>query len=732
MTLVSLPKILIAGLAASTALSAFADTKLKQYADWSLFESSDGKSCYISADNLEYGNNGVTDAWLYLTISKVKNSPEKPAEVFIRYTESGKNQSAGATVNIDGSSFNTVDLDGGRKNYWGVGKNLSQLIQKIKDGRGFFNVTAAGRGMTAKLTTSGFTDILREMESSCNRGNSIIDTQFESVFFGNVTQLDSNKVDPSKAQSLRKLYYEAYEANFHIRNANAELQVILDKYKPFSDELTVNRNQTNNIRSRLIPEQQTILSNSQQQQVQATADIQRLQALIVNLQAKVAQSQKAFDQAKAILAPFQPQYNDITSRLDRAQTLLSQSQDRLSYIDSRSTNLESQIRNLNSELQNLNQGLSYKQRLATDAYNAYMDAQRQRSSFDSQREVQDRLRRDYQYDQMRRDLDQTRFAKRDAERQLQQFTFERDSAERALNQCRAQAPHSVDNPVVGVIGAIENPPRRGPGGPGGPGIDPRNPGAGPRPPVNPIQPPVQPGMPIQNCTQQENEYNRTQSQWMNQNNVVAQWRDRERNLEYRVRDIEQRVSSEVNYQYNQLVNIENQALSTYQSRNRDLQMDQQRIEQINRVELPNADRELANLRNERPSVVNDIQVGQRSVATINQELASFKASCDWDTKYNQVQTTGATLRNDQNDLSRAEFQLREAQGRLSQGIATEQRAKAQIDSLQNQATALDRRAVELNAKLAELPAERAQFDRYIADQKSIYETKRNEFISKAQ
>lgn len=681
-----MPKILsIVFLTSTAAIPVFADSKLKQYADWSLFESSDGKSCYISVDNMEFGNEGAIPAWLYLTITKAKNSPQKPAEIFIKYAASGKNQSAGAVVNIDGVKFNTVDLDGGRKNYWGVGKNLSQILQKIKSGRGFFNVAASGRGQTAKLTTSGFTDILREMESSCNRGDSILDTEFESVFFTNVPPLDFNKIDPSKAQKLRKLYYDAYEAHFHVRNANAELQVILDKYKPFSDELTANRKQTNLIRNQLIPDQQSILSQSQQQQVQAQADIQRLQSLIINLQAKVSQSQKAFDQAKAILAPFQPQYNDITGRLENAQTRLSRSQDRLRFIDSRSSQLETQIRNLNSELQNLNQGLYYKQRLAMDAYNEYMDAQRRRNSFDTQREVQERLRRDYQYNQLMRDLDQAHFSKRDAERQLQQLTYERDSAERALNQCRTQ-------------------------------------------PVPPA--PVPPGTPVQNCQSQEAEYNRAQSQWTNQNSVLNQWRERERNLEYRVRDIERRVDSDVNYQYNQLVNIENQAFSNYQSRNTDLQMDQQRIEQINRVDLPSSERELSQLRSERPSVLNNIQAEQNSVAQINQELARFKASCDWDTKYNQVQTSGATLRNDQNDLSRAEAQLKEAQLRLSQGIAMEKKAKAQIESLQNQALALDRRAVELNAKLAELPAERAQFDIYIENQKAIYEKSRNEFISK--
>ncbi|MEQ1722172.1 MAG: hypothetical protein ABL930_03290 [Pseudobdellovibrio sp.] len=714
MSNLSMAKIALASTALMVSFVANADTQLRQAADWSLFQSDSG-ICYMQTDNNDFGSGGdggsfQTGPTMYFSLSKYKDRPEMPLEVMVKLT-SNNNKHKGAIASISGAnSIALADLDGGNRMLWGVPKNLSNFINQIKNGRDLIKVKGVGgRREEARLSTNGFKDILREMEVRCNGGASLVNAEFEANFFAGVSDsIDPLRIDVTKASQLRSIHYAAYQAAFNISNASNDLAKLLAKYQPLIDELAINRNEAKQIQDVSLPASRQLLADSQKQQVDARAEIARIDAAIPALNSKIAASQKLYDAARAILAPHEAEYNRITGNLSSAQSTLAEAQNRLAYVDNRLRDGAQQIANLDSEADSLERSLPQKLNDLDRARSYLRDAQSRRANFNVAWERDSRLRNNFEYSRLQSDRQNFSNNLRQIEGDLQRTRMERDRIARDLQQCRQGMVIEAAEPrPPGGGGLVPGP--RPPGGGGG--LVPGPPGGG-----NPGNPPVEPPAP-RDCSQLEQALN-------NANSMVAQRENEQRNIANRLNEvnsrmnqIERQIDFDVRREYDNLVNIENQAEREESRIENSVNVDQNRISQIRGSDIPRLEREQTQLSNERPSVISRINESTSAVARLTDVLVRFRAATDWDRKANEVQKTGNQLSSDQANLANAQAQKQAAQNRLQSGANTEAQAKAQIDSLNARAAALNARKVQLDAGLAKLPEERAQFDATLAQQR---------------
>jgi hypothetical protein len=708
MNKLNLAKIALTSCVLLVNFNANADSQLRQIADWSLFESDSG-ICYMQTDNNDgdWGGDGggfPTGPTMYFSLSKSKDRPDMPLEVMVKLI-SNNNKHRGAIASISGAnSIALADLDGGNTTLWGVPKNLSNFINKIKSGRDVIKIKGVGgRKEEARLSTRGFKDILREMEVRCNGGASLVNEEFEANFFAGVADsIDPLRIDVTKASQLRSIHYAAYKAAFNISNASNDLAKLLAKYQPLIDELALNRNEAKQIQEVSLPASRQLLADSQKQQVDARAEIARIDAAIPALNAKIAASQKLYDAARAILAPHEAEYNRITGNLSSAQSTLAEAQNRLAYVDTRLRDGAQQIANLDSEADSLERSLPQKLKDLDRARSYLRDAQSRRANFNVSWERDYRLRNNFEYSRLQNDRQNFSNNLRQIENDLQRTRMERDRIARDLQECRNNL----------VVEQVEPPSDDGtlvPGPPGGGGgLVPGPPGGG-----NPGNPPPPP----RDCSSLEQALN-------NANSMVAQKEFDQRNVANRLNEvnsrmyqIERQIDYEVRREYDNLVSIEDQAEREKSRIENSVNLDQNRISQIRGSDIPRLEREQSQLSNERPNVVSRINESTSAVARLTEELARFRANTDWDRKANEVQKTRNQLSSDQANLVNAQAQKQAAQNRLLAGANTEAQAKEQIESLNARAAMLDARKVQLDAGLAKLPEERAQFDATLAQQR---------------
>lgn len=714
-------KYAVAGSLLLTSFNAFAGTTLiKHVADWSLYER-DGNLCFITTDNKKYGGDDGfpnNESEISISISKHKNNRDMPVEVMVMFA-TNNNNSSGAIASASGvNSIALSDLDGGRSNFWAITKNLSNFIEQIKRKTLIIKGVGGRRSEEIQLSNKGFKDILSDMQDRCNGGASLVDQEFEQSFLSSVPDsIDPTRLNASKTVELRSAYFAAYKASANILTSKAELAKVLAKYQTLIDELKQNREQANNLQNIELPKNQKILENAQKQQAESAAEIARINSQIPGLTAKIEASQKAYDAARAILAPLEPEYNRITGDLNSAQASLSASQSRLNYIDTRLRDGAQEIYNLDYEATSIERRLPQKKSDLDRARTIFRDAQSRRVNFNVSWERDNRLRNHYEYARLHSDRQNMNNHLRQVEMDLQRARMERDRVARDLQNCRA-------NPIIAESAANELLTPGNPGKPGGPGqvVPPRP----PTPPPGPVTPPPQP--PPRDCSHLERALN-------NANMQVSQKQNEHRNISLRINEIssriyqiEQQVDMDVRREYDSLVYAEDQARREHDRIENDVNSDQNRLAQIRSSEIPRLEREQTQLQSERPSVLSQISESTAAVQRLTQELTSFKSSTDWDRKAAAVNTTGNQLNADQNALKIVLANKLEAQRRLEAGALTEAQTKAQIDSLNSQLAALNQRAAALDEGLKNLPAERAPIDAAIAAYQADFTARQNRFL----
>lgn len=714
-------KLIKLALAAGLMLSALpahagdANKKIKESGDWSLWEANSGATCYIQ-------NAGEND--YYFVVIKAKNSPDSPVEIMVQLLANDKKEIA-AIASAPGlnSTISYRDANGKMMTFHGIPKNLSAFMASMQANKEI-KVTGVGgrKPEEIKISTRGFGAMLTEMQNRCNGGAPLVNSLFENTFVNGVADnIDPLvKLDNVKSGQIRSIYFAAYPIANKIIAGKNELQQVLNKYQPFSDELATNRASASRIQNADLPGARSNLAAAQKQQVDSRAELARLDASIAPLTAKRDASQKALDAAEAILAPLEPEYNRLTGNLSNAQSALDSANNRLSYIDTRLRDGSNQISSLENEARSLENNLPRRRADAQQARIFYRDASSRRSAYNVQWERDSRLRNSFEYSRAQNDERQADQEYRRADQQVQQARMNVQSASQQLQQCRS-TPIVVANLTEQQV--IPGWPGN-PGGPGGPG-EPGNPG-GPGEPGNPDEPgqppgpivdpgqPQQPPQPPRDCSAYEQALNNANQQLQQADQNQQQWARQVERARDRERQIEQQISYEVQNEYNTLVQREEEARRSSDAYDVAVRNDENRVAQIRQADIPRLEREQSALTNERPGVLSTISNSQSNVSQYTRELSAFKVKNGWDAKAGAVDAKQNQLSADQSNLDRAQAGRDTEQRRLDAAVLAEAQTKAQIDSLNTQLANLNNRATQLNQSLSGLPAERAVVDQKIA------------------
>jgi hypothetical protein len=731
--------LLAAGFSAQGASSP--NKKIKESGDWSLWETtrSDGSIvCYIQSG-------GEDDT--YLTMIKPKNNPNVPVETMIQMLQNKKAQ-AGIVMSVPGlaSTISYGDLDGRKFTFQGVPKNLAAAVELMKNGHPDLTLTKVGgtKPESTKISTKGLKDMVNELQARCNNNLPMVDADFEAKFINAVPDnIDALKLVPAKTSEIRSIYFAAYKIILDKRASEAQLAQVLQKYQPQVDELNTNRARASAIQNNDIPTARNNLAQAQNTQATSRAEIARQDQAIPGLTAKRDASLAARDAAERIIAPLRPEHDRLTSDLDDAESQLSSARSRLSYIDGRIPEIDQRSGALQYEANQLSNMLPSQRAEASAAQSRYNQISMQRQSYNAQFRRDQLLRQSFEYQRVNQDWNQSARQLEIAQRDLDRAESERDRAASELRSCQSSA---VAAAAVGVEQLLPGGPHEpkppgvmpgnpggglvpGPGhGPGGPGPHPHpHPGPGPSPDPDPTPSPAPtpdpapaptpdptPAPAPRDCSSQ-------QLALQQANSAVSQKQSEVNGLNSRVRDLDRRrdqivreVNSQVDYEYQQLVNAEDQARRAADYANSTVFNNENRLAQITRTELPNLSSERNALASERPGVISSINRAQSDISSLSNQLANFNRANDWDRKEAAVEARQGQLDQDQSILNSATSARALAQNTLQNAIAREAQINTQITNLNNELTALNARAAGLQQILAQLPAERAPIDQRIA------------------
>lgn len=729
-------------LASFSAPAAEKNKKVAESRDWSLWETkvNNGEVCYIQS--------GGESDW-YIVLSKTKNSPKTPVELMVQtLTNSRKSTGIIASINGVGTTIALPDQDGKTTHYLGIPKNLTAFMNVMKAANEKVKLKGVGgkKEENVEVSTKGFNDMVKKFEERCNANQPLVLAEFENNFVNAVADnVDPRLVGSAKIAQVRSVYFAAYPVAVDTVTARGELAQVLTKYQPLIDELNTNRASSGKLQNSDIPAARAELLNNQNSQVSLRSEITRIEATIPPLAAKVQASQKALDQAKAVIAPIEPEYNRITTNLNAAQSNLSQSENRLSYIDGRLRDGSQQISALESEARSLESWLPQKRNEASRARSVWNDASSRRSNYNVSWERDSRLRNNFEYSRLENNKRDMQRQQAQAEAQAQQVRRERDRIQRDLQICRSQ-------PII-AEGAEQmqrepRPPGVQPGPPGGglrPGPRPQPPGDGgglvpgprPRPPGDggglvPGPGPGQPGgpdlPPQRDCSHLENALAQANNQVAQAENASRQAGQRVREIESRMNSIERQIDMEVRREYDSLVDQENRARNELDRAESSLRSDENRLAQIRQADIPRLEREQSSLSSERPGVVNTISESRNAVASLSRELASFKSANDWDRKAGNVASKQQQLSTDTSALNLANSNKFNAEQNLKTAIGREAQIKANIDSLVAQLNSLNTRALQLEQGLQGLPAERGVIDAKIASLENDLKARKQQML----
>jgi len=210
---------------------------------------------------------------------------------------------------------------------------------------------------------------------------------------------------------------------------------------------------------------------------------------------------------------------------------------------------------------------------------------------------------------------------------------------------------------------------------------------------------------------------------------VSGYRSRVRDLERRRDQIVRDVNSQVDSEYQQLVNAEDQARRASEYANTTVYNNENRLAQITRTELPNLSSERSSLTSERPGVAAAINREQSDINSFSNQLSNFNRANDWDRKEAAVESKQSQLNQDQSFLDAATSAKSLAERTLQNAISREAQINAQITALNNELAALNARAAGLQQILAQLPAERAPIDQRIAQLQNDLTGRQNQVLN---
>jgi hypothetical protein len=634
----------------ATAQSAQFASKDWQFSDYSSAQQPNGAcvaSTVVKQDKTYYK----------LEFTHLKNS-NSPTEVFVHQIGPGKGPIAGWGIGVVGTSFVTSyglqnqDQASGSIYYWGFPVSTQTLINAFIQGQ-TVSASSVGHAKNKKIkfsfSNNGAAEVFQALQRQCGDGTTIDNATFESTFLVDITRgINPQTIDAARSQQMRDVFFKGGQ-NFFAQMRNSDAQAALEsKWSPQITERSALRDSVARLTQTEIPNLKGQYSDNEANRAQLQSNLDSVNAKIPGLASASKNADAVLAKAQQAIAPYIDRHNTLVNGLAEARDRLSRNQTRRAQIDSTTQTLANEISNLAAERDNDQAQAQSASSQLPQAQQDLSNAQYAYNTYDVHGQIEIRIRNNDRLRWLEREAQESRDEARRAERDVEDARRDSDRANESVSQCRA-TPVTPCPPV----------PAPGPGPHPGPHHDQLQLSCGQAP----------------NCSQQEADADRALNRLRESKERAERARNRAFQAENESRQIRESIEAQVRAEYAQLQTDVNTTAQRVQSLQLSYDNNSARVRQINDVEIPNRQNQIAQLQNEGVSVDSAIASASNDVDSRSSALKSFNSQVGWDQKK-------STLDSAQADDDAKNGQLNDARAQkasFERDITTSFALKAQLE-----------------------------------------------------
>ncbi len=411
-----------------------------------------------------------------LEIVLPKNRDAAP-EIFVRRTNGSSTSLVATFRNGANYAFPQLSAEGRNVSFYGVPRATEELLAYLRSGGRNGEVTFRNQqNRTAvEISTDGFARVADRMISHCLGGRPLIAPGFEAALLRD-SRRDVNPAVISAAgiAELRRIYAEGYGV-FLAKGANTN--AINNLRRQWSTQIaqnnalvaTISRLSTPN--SGEIAVTQARQASNDAAQAQSEQNRASAEAAIPGLRTTLERAQQVLNRAEADIAPHRSEQARLANASSDLRGQVNQAQSTLSRIASDRAQAIEAGRALGFERDDLQSQVNAHARALPRAEQDLRRAEIEYRRFDRQREINENLRQDRQFQQDERELIG---ASREAERMERRLAEargathearrQRDARAAELRACQQPGGRLPDSVLENSSVTDEDPPVRGRGG----------------------------------------------------------------------------------------------------------------------------------------------------------------------------------------------------------------------------------------------------------------------------
>ncbi len=635
---------------------------------------------------------------------------------------------------------------------WYIPQHTANLFAQLEDRKDIRIKPADGsRDPRIEFSADGFKRVKQKLEEKCLNNQPLYDLAFEEVFFLKRDAINPLGITPDQVKELRRVVNAGYSVHLGIKGTRDDLVKLQARFQNQLNEKETLLNRIDSLTNREIP---GIISSQQQNdslEASSRGQLAQVNVTVSQQQSALNGAQAQLNTARTVIAPYEAEHGDRSSRAHSARSAVNAGSRRLHEIDYGISSSEQKITQLSNEagsLQNQNarieQDLHQARRNHAQAVN---DVQR----FRPRDEVERRLRQNSGYQQSLRELSRIENELQILRSGLNDAKGKLLARETELRVCQTRTSF-IQKSSLERIPAQERP-NRDPNRPRPDGDRPNRPNrpdrpnrpgdgdTSPTPPTQPDPTPTQPTTPVPttpteptptapDCTSQQNAVNAAKQ-------VVSNLQSQENVAQARFRDVNQDV-----------LRIRNRTEAEAQSIERDLrqhaydaealvnQLENRRNANINRVnqiaarEIPELQNIINRLSSERPSVQARYDQDASNANRLENELEGFERRVGWDAKIQAVESAELLVSQRSNDLNRSLSQRTALESQIGRCQQERTSLANNLVDAQNRKLQAENRLQVVIASLIPFDQEKARLEQQDNDLKGQLMTQAQDFESK--
>lgn len=564
---------------------------------------------------------------------------------------------------------------------WNIPQHTERLMAQLMDRKNLKLKPADGsRDQRIEFSADGFKRVKEKMEEKCLNNAPLYDFAFEEAFIIKRDAINPLGITPDQVKELRRILNAGYSIHLGIIGTRQDLVKLQAKFQSQLNEKESLIVRIDQLGSREIPS--IIQEQRENDSLEATSAAQLKQTITIisQQQSSLNAAQAQLNTARTVIAPYEAEHADRSSRAQSSRSAVNAGAQRLSQIDSGIRSAEQRIHQLSSEAGSLQ---AQNNRIEQDlqfARRNYALAENDVQRFRPREEAERRLRQNIGYQQSVRELARIENELQIVRNGLNDARGRLLARETELRVCQTRTSF-IQKSSLERIPAQERPRDERPRGPNYDPNRPRPEGERPDRPNRPNQPdttPTQPTVPapttptvpttpvpteptptapttptVVDCTSQQNAVNTAKQ-------VVASLQSQENLVQARFQDVNRDVQRIENRTQEEAQNIERDLRQrAREAAAQVVSLENQRNFNINRVniisgqDIPREQNIINSLSSERPSVQarydQDVPVANR----LEGELEAFERRVGWDAKMTAVQTALSLVSQRTSDLNRS-------------------------------------------------------------------------------